>query len=288
MKKLNYELKTLCRHNKDGSYATQHGRHNILQLAANQLPLLGYTHMGAASLKPKHIETLVKQWQSEGLSIGTLKQRLSALRWWAEKICKPNIIARDNAFYGIGPRQVVSSESKARALDQEKLDKINDSYTRASLRLQAAFGLRREEAIKFIPRYADQGDCIRLKASWTKGGKERRIPVRTTTQRALLDELKQTFGASALIPPNRRYVEQLRLYEKQTARAELHKMHGLRHAYAQHRYLELTGWPCSVCGGPTCQQLSIDQQQQDKEARLLISKELGHERREILSIYIGR
>ena len=288
MKKLNYELKTLCRYNKDGSYATQYGRHNILQLVANQLPLLGYTHMGAASLKPKHIEALVTQWQSEGLTVGTLKQRLSALRWWAEKIGKSNIIARDNAFYRIGPRQAVSSESKARALDKEKLDKVSDPYIRASLRLQVVFGLRREEAIKFIPRYADQGDNIRLKASWTKGGKTRLIPVRTAAQRALLDELKQTFGASALIPPNRLYIEQRRLYEKQTVRAGLHKMHGLRHAYAQHRYQELTGRPCSLCGGPNRQQLPIDQQQQDKEARLLISKELGHERIEIVSIYIGR
>ena len=40
-----------------------------------------------------------------------------------------------------------------------------------SLELQQAFGLRREEAMKFQPSFADQGDHIRLKGSWTKGGK---------------------------------------------------------------------------------------------------------------------
>lgn len=41
-----------------------------------------------------------------------------------------------------------------------------------SLQLQQAFGLRREESIKFQPRYADRGDHIALKGSWTKGGRE--------------------------------------------------------------------------------------------------------------------
>lgn len=288
MKKLNFELKALCQRNKDGSYATQHERSHLLQLCARQLPLLGYTHMGAASLKPKHIEALVEHWQAEGLSIGTLKQRLSVLRWWAGKIGKPNIIARDNAFYGIGARQLVSTESKARVLDQEKLNKISDKYVRASLRLQQVFGLRREEAIKFIPDYADQGDYIRLKATWTKGGKERFIPVQTAAQRALLDELKQDFGKGALIPADCRYIQQLRRYEKQTARAGLHKMHGLRHAYAQDRYQELTGWPCPLNGGPTWQQMSPQQRYRDREVRLLLSKQLGHERRNILNVYIGK
>ena len=38
-----------------------------------------------------------------------------------------------------------------------------------SVRLQAAFGLRREEAVKFEPGKAFRSDHIALKASWTKG-----------------------------------------------------------------------------------------------------------------------
>ena len=55
-----------------------------------------------------------------------------------------------------------------------------------SLELQQAFGLRREEAIKMSPTIADQGDRLVLKASWTKGGKAREIPIRTPEQRAAL------------------------------------------------------------------------------------------------------
>ena len=42
MKTLNYQLKQLCRNNRDGSYTTQAGRERQLTLIANQLDALGY------------------------------------------------------------------------------------------------------------------------------------------------------------------------------------------------------------------------------------------------------
>jgi len=66
------------------------------------------------------------------------------------------------------------------------LEKVRDQHVRMSLELQQAFGLRREEAIKFQPSFADRGDHIVLKESWTKGGKSRVIPVRNEAQRAVV------------------------------------------------------------------------------------------------------
>src|SRR5712691_8542203 len=94
MRDLNYDLKQLCRHNRDGSYATQADREHILDLIADQLHEMGFRHMNAHSLKPKHVEKLVERWLAEQLSPGTIKNRMSALRWWAEKIGKENIVAR--------------------------------------------------------------------------------------------------------------------------------------------------------------------------------------------------
>ena len=109
---LNYDLKQLCRHNRDGSYATQADREHILDLIADQLEEMGFRHMNAHSLKPKHVEKLVERWLAEELSPGTIKKRMSALRWWAEKIGKENIIARTNAAYGIPDRVYVTNISK--------------------------------------------------------------------------------------------------------------------------------------------------------------------------------
>ena len=53
MRDLNFELKQLCRRNRDGSYATQRDREHGLALIATQLYELGYRLTDAASLKPK-------------------------------------------------------------------------------------------------------------------------------------------------------------------------------------------------------------------------------------------
>ena len=187
---LNHDLKQLCRHNRDGSYATQADREHILDLIADQLHETGFRHMNAHSLKPKHVEKLVERWLAEELSPGTIKNRMSALRWWAEKIGKENIVARSNAAYAIPDRVYVSNVSKAKELDMDKLRQIPDLFIHISLCLQALFGLRREESIKIIPAWADRGGSLVLKDSWTKGGRQREIPIRTPEQRQLIDQAK--------------------------------------------------------------------------------------------------
>ena len=228
------------------------------------------------------------QWQERGLSIGTIKNRMAAIRWWSAKINKQNVVARSNEHYGIPDRRFVANESKAKDINEQQLNKIKDEHVRMSLELQRAFGLRREEAMKFVPSYADKGDYIRLKASWTKGGKPRIIPIRTEHQKDVLYRARGLAGLGSLIPPQRSYVHQLRVYEGATTRAGLSSMHGLRHAYAQERYEELTGWQCPSTGGPDSKLLTPEQRELDREARLTISQELGHEREQITAAYLGR
>lgn len=288
MRDLNYQLKQLCHRNRDGSYATQAKRMHHLMLIANQLDALGFRGMNARSLKPKHVEALVKDWLARELSIGTIKNRMAVLRWWAQKVDKQNVVARSNDHYGIPDRQFVTNGSRAKSVSAPDLDKVRDPFVRVSLELQQAFGLRREEAIKFNAGYADRGDHITLQASWTKGGKERDVPVRSDEQRAVLDRARRVAAGGSLIPSDRNYVQQLRAYERHTANAGLSKMHGLRHAYAQRRYEELTGWKAPAAGGPVTRALSPGQKVMDRHARQTISRELGHEREQITSVYLGR
>ena len=283
MRDLNHQLKQLCRRNRDGSHATQRDRERVLTLIADQLHALGFRGMNSRSLKPKHVEALLKQWRREDLSVGTIKNRMAAMRWWAQKVDRQNVIARSNDHYGIPERTFIADVSKAKTVDATDLDKVRDPHVRMSLELQSAFGLRREEAIKFAPSYADKGDHLLLKASWTKGGKARMIPVRTAEQRDVLDRAHRLAGGGSLIPSERNYRQQLRVYERHTANAGLSKLHGLRHQYAQTRYEELTGWKAPAAGGPPARTLSTEQRALDREARLTISRELGHERPAIVS-----
>jgi integrase len=176
-------------------------------------------------------------------------------------------------------------------LDVNKLVAIEDERVKLSLLLQAEFGLRREESIKFQPGYAvraDAPDTLRLKASWTKGGRAREVPVRTADQRWVLEQAKSLAGNGSLIPPERTYVQQLKVYEGELRKAGISRAHGLRHAYAQRRYEELAGWKAPHAGGPKSAELTPGQKAIDRAARLAVSAELGHGREEITAVYLGR
>jgi hypothetical protein len=81
-------------------------------------------------IRSKHIEHLVDRWHADGISPGTFKNRMSALRWLAEKIDKQNIVARENSTYGIADRKHVTNVSKASALDDAKLAKVSEPTRR--------------------------------------------------------------------------------------------------------------------------------------------------------------
>ncbi|SIT20071.1 phage integrase N-terminal domain-containing protein [Achromobacter sp. MFA1 R4] len=286
MDDLTYTLRQLCLRNRDGSHATQADRQRSLSLAARQLREAGFRQMRAISLKGKHVEALLQRWQAEGLSAGTIKNRMAHLRWWAEKIGKAGILPADNTKLGIPECRYVTNESKAKELG-DGLGRITDPHVRMSLRLQAAFGLRREESIKFQPRYADRSDHIAIKGSWAKGGRDRTVPIMTPEQRAVLNEAHRLSGSGSLIPAHKTYIQQRHVYDGQCKAAGLRNMHGLRHRYAQMRYEALTGWKAPAAGGPTAGQLAPTERHRDKYARLMISQELGHDRLAIVAVYLG-
>jgi hypothetical protein len=85
MDDLTYTLKQLCQRNRDGGHTTQ-------------------------------ADILLQRWQAEGLSAGTVKNRMAHLRWWAEKVGKAGILPRDNTSLDIPERRFVTDENKAKVL----------------------------------------------------------------------------------------------------------------------------------------------------------------------------
>jgi len=82
MQDLNYSLKQPCRRNCSGSLAMRSDQDRVLVLIANQLCEVGSPRMDAHSLKP---------------TLGTIKDHMGALRWWAEKTGTQNAVAPTNA-----------------------------------------------------------------------------------------------------------------------------------------------------------------------------------------------
>ena len=286
MRDLNYDLKRLQAAHDDGSHGTRTARSYALAQIADTLHDLGFKGLRATGLKRKHVAALVKEWKRQGRSIGTMKNRMAHVRWWAARIGRPGVVPVNGAL-GIANREYVTNEDKSVVLDPDKLALVQDAHVAMALRLEAAFGLRREEAIKFTLARDDRGDRIRLKGSTTKGGRPREVPVRNEAQRQLLDEARRLVGSGALIPPDRNYRQQLKIYESQTRDAGLYRMHGLRHGYAQVRYEEITGWKAPAAGGPRQRSLTGARRRIDGAARREIAEELGHRRASVVGVYAG-
>lgn len=288
MDELTMDLVRMCRHNRDGSYGTQKNRQRGLAAMASDLKRLGYKLPEARSIKTKHVAALVEHWLGNDLDGATIRNRLTWLRWWAGKVGKANVVERDNAAYGLAARPD-DQINRAQRLDPTRFKLIRCAYTQASVMLQVAFGLRREEAIKFQPSFAIQQERIALKSSWTKGGRARWIPITTDYQRQTLAHIRKLVaGDGSLIPANSSYAEQLKRYEYHTYVAGLRNTHGFRHAYAQSRYHTLTGWPCPLAGGKRYHKMTEEERAADRAARATISQELGHARLSITDTYLGR
>jgi len=281
-------MRFVCQRNREGSYATMANREASLRLIGRQLEQLGFRHIKkAGQLKPKHVWKLIEKWQADGLTDGAIKNRMSHLRWLAAKTANRGLVANDNDHYGIGRREFVTNESKALHFDLSRIDKIEDKYVRLSAELQREFGLRREEAMKLIPAIADRGDQLVLTGSWCKGGKERTIPIRTPGQRSVLNQARQHVGDRSMIPPGRTYVQHMGLYKRSMHQVGLGRTHGARHLYAQQRYEELSGRLPPALGGLSRADMSREERSRDDDVRLIISREMGHERIQIVAIYIG-
>lgn len=292
---LKWELTRLCKQHhqlamraKQEGFATQKNRTDILRLCAEQLKAGGFRNMSVKSLKPKHVEHLVKQWHSENITTGTIKNRMSALRWWAEKVGRKDVIIKENEAYGIAKRDLVgAANAKARELDLVKLASIKDPSTSMALELQRAFGLRKTEAILFHPKSGFNGDSITLKGSTCKGGRPRTVPITNQHQAALLNRITATVGDGYIIPPDRNLKQQLEIYKRECGKAKLDRNHGLRHRFARDLYQELSGLKCPADGGLNRKDMTEMERLKDNEIRQEVSRALGHERIGVVSVYIG-
>lgn len=285
MNELAFDLKNLALTRGEGSYSTKIQRHRGLQLMARELAQMGYKLPSAQSLKPKHIDALVSRWQGQGIGVGTLKNRMAWVRWWAEKTRRGSVVPKRNEALEI-PSKAAWKGNKAHTTTTALMVGLPE-WMQTALRLQMAFGLRLEESLKFTADVADKGDHVALKAAWCKGGRARAVPVHHPRQRALLDELARNGRGGAVMPLGVNYIQARKALEAATWGAGIRNMHGHRHWYAQWRYQAMTGGPSPAAGGKTYNAMTRAERAADYRARMAISRELGHNRIEVTDAYLG-
>tara|TARA_B100000989_G_scaffold296861_2_gene281053 strand:+ start:23085 stop:23966 length:882 start_codon:yes stop_codon:yes gene_type:complete len=293
MRNAMYSVHKLYKRENNLSFNTRADYERLTKTFIKTLHSGGYPISDIRHLKPKSISFLINAWQQDGLGPGALRNRMSVLRHVCREIGKESFVEKNNKSYRLPKREYTPKSSKA--IFSLPINHIRDQCLQLSISLQQEFGLRREECLKFIPSYAIKDGYIELKASWTKGGISRKIPITTESQKALLQNLQSLIPrGSSLIPDGVSYFKHLNTYKQTIRSLGFKSLHGLRHAYAQKRYatlvLELTGdsgWCCPFQGGPKRSQMSKQQRLVDYHARKLVSLELGHSRVGITTIYLG-
>lgn len=289
MENLRKNIIDILRINNDGSFSTQANRKKILMMCVDKLTEKYGNELQAQDLKGRHINHLLREWRNDGVTVGTLKNRMSHLRWLSKKIGNDGLV-KDNKTYGISNRKYITNVDKSINVTPAQLSQLSP-HIRQSVELQKAFGLRREEATKFQPNFALGGydphnaPVLRIKPQWSKGGRYREIPITNEAQRKALANALVLSSEDSLIPFERTYKDHISKFEHETAAIGLGQTHGLRHLYAQNRYKELTGIDCPAVGG--VRQLSAVEKERDLVARQQISNELGHNRLSVTGIYLG-
>ncbi|HEA4145763.1 TPA: integrase domain-containing protein [Legionella pneumophila] len=276
------------------SHASKADTRHILNRCIKDLHEQGFMVAHIKGLKSKHIHVLVEYWKKQGKNPATIKNYMSKLRKLAIWLNKPEIIKPSNDYYQIDNRNYVPTYNKA--ITNIDFSKCENPMIRLSLEAQYLFGLRREESMKLVISEAWFGERLILKSSWTKGGIGRAIDITSKEQKEWLEKtIKQISPGHSLIPKNKTYKQYLRQYQTETEKLGLKNCHGLRHAYAQRRYHDLTRqlspdkqpFKCPIEGGKTSKYLSQSEKAIDREAREIISRDLGHSRISITNSYLG-
>lgn len=295
MNELEHDVLGALRRNRSGSESTKANRRDLTMRFANRV---GHQFRGLklANVKREHVDwylsyltTTRSARTGRVLEAGTQKNNLAAVRWLLATIGKQNLLPATNGKLGIKRRVYVTNISKAINVTDEVIEEIaaHDQHAAISILLSREFGLRIEESMKIIPQQANAETMLRLQGSWTKGNVPRTVPILRDSQRVAIRRAGDLAGGNSLIPAGLLYVEHLRSSRNLYNRFGIHENHGLRHQYAQLRFRDLAGFECPARGGPMRDAMSEKQYQLDRSVRKTVSRELGHSRISVTSIYLG-
>ena len=202
---------------------------------------------------------------------------------------------------GIQKRTYIPTETKALSeADHATAQSLSGNRISALLGLQRAFGLRFKESAlldaKAALKEAHEKGFISVN-SGTKGGRKRTVPCRADGFTAL-EQASAIQDGRSMVPEIMASYYKFREECYAVASEQDFKFHSERHAYAQERYREITnapspiesGWPRKERFKHLAEYLNISETEAreiDKEARMIISTELGHSRIEISNAYLG-
>jgi integrase len=283
-KNLIMQAEKLYRHNRQGSFKT---KERYYEAYKRFLHFIGnvYHLQKLQSISGKHLAAYIEYMQEKGYSASTIKTDLAAIRFWHDQIPDAKYVLPTNSEFLLERRKFGGidrtwSPGEFNKMIAQCWNAKRDDYA-ACITIARYAGLRLHEVLRIdtaIAKKALKDGFITIKG---KGGKIREVPINDSIIVVLKKALQTILPGYKLFVPK----------DKQThiAKAELQNFiaskrrfvcdegssrnltfHGLRHTFAAEQYKKF------IAKGYT-----------ETQAKLKVSKLLGHEREDVTRIYLA-
>lgn len=287
-----------------GHFATVAAHEKRFARFADHLKIQGI--QDARQITTRHVEDYARHLRDEHQAIATIQNAVSSINTTLAAL-------RGDATLWVSPRKaagasrVTTRHTIPTGLDLQKVQACQQAMIHAKMPRAAAviglartLGLRQREAalanLARLKREMEQTGRINVQDG-AKGGRsaKRLVPITPEGRQAILQAMAMApQGSKNLLDADETWhaFQNGELKQARTTMKahQIHSYHDLRAAYACERYQSITGHLAPVMAqAPSEDPASIPRagQSSDEQARHLIALELGHNRPEITSAYIG-
>lgn len=300
------QVEKIFRHTRSGSYGTR-ARYRDSCRAFARYVAENFRIQNLRNLSEKHVVAYIRHRQENGVAPKTVKNDLAAIRYMHDQIANPRYRIGSNEElrekYGL-VLDPTPSRNGNRAWTDEEYTAMKAHAERAGrqdvvdvLTLCRTMGLRITEAVAVSRAQAENAlrNGVYQVRGEAKNGKWREVPLSAEAREVFLRRLRDTpRGGRLFVPENRKthevvnelekYLERhreqveteegvrLRTYMRVGEEERTHELtfHGLRYAYVQERIEQ------EMSRGKTFE-----------EAAAVVTKEVGHERLDVILTYMG-
>lgn len=220
------------------------------------------------NLGERHVRAMVRHWEEQRLSIGTVQTYLSFLRGLSSWVGKTGMVRHLHEYGFKGARRVevaqVDKSWSGQGVDvDKKIEAVEKEDLRVgtALRLMFAFSMRCKEAVMFRPHRDVQAlengqECIHIKQG-SKGGRPWWVLIGTPEQQAVLAAARPLAAGvdDSISDPARSLKSSIRRFYYVVGKMGITPKemtvasHGLRHESLNDRYEAITGHRSPVRGG---------------------------------------
>ncbi|MGG3450546.1 tyrosine-type recombinase/integrase [Domibacillus aminovorans] len=292
---LRNQISKTARHNRQGAFKTKtryfEATDRFCRFLSKEFSLQKFANIG-----DKHLKAYVKHLQNQGLAAKTINTDLSAIRFFHDKTERTrNRLSDRNKIFGT---EKVKNGGINKAWSHQEVDRFQEVCGQMGNKRMAAIttlarneGLRIHETLKIDRNAAEKAIKTGEITTKGKGGKVRLVPISSESKQLLsrwiedVERGQKLFVAEGekthlVIKSCQNFINRHREKFQDESRTEQYAagdpikenitFHGLRHAYAQDRYAE-----------------AKERGLRDRDARLEVSRLLGHERDEVTRIYMA-